>query len=123
MKEYKVGYASAASSPEYGSNSLSSHSMPSSGSHWSSTEWISRFTNFVNVGNEEVKDELDTYLGEKLVLFTVEEQFNVLAWWKVNGSNYPILSRIARDILVIPITTIASECFLHWWLICKPILQ
>ena len=27
----------------------------------------------------------------------------------MNGGNYPILSQIARDILVIPVTTVASE--------------
>ena len=27
----------------------------------------------------------------------------------MNGGNYPILSQIARDILAIPVTTIASE--------------
>ncbi|KAH9684650.1 hypothetical protein KPL70_013634 [Citrus sinensis] len=110
VKEYKARYASAASSPGYSSSSLStSHSMPSSGSYKGSTEWILGFTSFVNVGNEEVKDELDTYLGEKLVPFNVEEEFDVLAWWKVNGGNYPILSQIARDILAIPVTTVASE--------------
>ncbi|KAK9210104.1 hypothetical protein WN944_002473 [Citrus x changshan-huyou] len=70
----------------------------------SSTEWISRFTSFV-----KVKDELDTYLSEKLVLFIVDEFFDILTWWKVNDGNCPILSRIARDILAIPITTIAPE--------------
>ena len=35
--------------------------------------------------------------------------FDILGWWKSNGSKYPILSRIARDILVILISTIASE--------------
>ncbi|KAH9763385.1 BED-type domain-containing protein [Citrus sinensis] len=59
VKEYKARYASAANSPGYSSSSLStSHSMPSLGSYKSSTEWISGFTSFVNVGNEEVKDEL-----------------------------------------------------------------
>ncbi|KAH9745818.1 BED-type domain-containing protein [Citrus sinensis] len=110
VKEYKARDASAASSPGYSSSSLStSHSMPSSGSYKGSTEWILRFTSFVNVGNEEVKDELDTYLSEKLVPFNVEEEFDVLAWWKVNGGNYPILSQIARDILAILVTIVASE--------------
>ncbi|KAH9794197.1 BED-type domain-containing protein [Citrus sinensis] len=110
VKEYKARYASAASSPGYSSSSLStSHSMPSSGSYKGSTEWILGFTSFVNVGNEEVKDELDTYLGEKLVPFNVVEEFDVLAWSKVNGGNYPILSQIARDILAILVTIVVSE--------------
>ncbi|KAH9801775.1 BED-type domain-containing protein [Citrus sinensis] len=98
VKEYKARYASAANSPGYSSSSLStSHSMPSLGSYKSSTEWISGFTSFVNVGNEE------------LVPFNVEEEFDVLAWWKVNGGNYPIFSQIARDILAILVTTVASK--------------
>ena len=110
VKEYKTIYASAATSPKYSSSSLSTvHSTPSSGSYKSLTKWISEFTSFVNVGNEEVNDELNTYLGEKLVPFNVEEKFDVLAWWKVNGGNYSILSQITRDILAIPITNIASE--------------
>ena len=32
-----------------------------------------------------------------------------LAWWKCNGLRYPTLQRIVRDILVIPITTVALE--------------
>ena len=81
VKEYKARYASTTSSPGCSFSSLStSHSMSSSGSYKSSTEWISGFTNFVNVGNEEVKDELNTYLGEKLITFNVEEEFDVLAW-------------------------------------------
>ncbi|KAL9450826.1 hypothetical protein AB3S75_012544 [Citrus x aurantiifolia] len=110
VKEYKARYASVASSPGCNSSSLSSsHSMLSSDSHRSSTEWILGFTSFVNVGNQEINDELNTYLGEKLVPFNVEEHFDVLSWWKVNGSNYSIVPRIARDILAILITTVASE--------------
>ncbi|KAK1426939.1 hypothetical protein QVD17_15620 [Tagetes erecta] len=34
---------------------------------------------------------------------------DILAWWKTNGLKYLILQKIARDILAIPITTVASE--------------
>ena len=30
-------------------------------------------------------------------------------WWKVNGVVYPTLQAIARDVLAIPISTVASE--------------
>ncbi|CAN0905281.1 Putative AC transposase [Linum grandiflorum] len=30
-------------------------------------------------------------------------------WWKINGPKYPILQNIARDILVVPATLVASE--------------
>ena len=37
------------------------------------------------------------------------EYFAVLGWWKVAGTRFPTLRFIARDILAIPITTVASE--------------
>ncbi|KAF5450192.1 hypothetical protein F2P56_030562 [Juglans regia] len=35
--------------------------------------------------------------------------FQILTWWKVNSGKFPVLSQIARDVLVILITTVASE--------------
>ena len=42
-----------------------------------------------------------------------DENFDILNWWRVNGAyKYPILALIARDILAISVSTIASEsCF------------
>jgi len=37
------------------------------------------------------------------------KDFNILAWWKISSSKYPIVSKIARDVLSIPISTVASE--------------
>ncbi|KAL5796233.1 hypothetical protein ACOSQ2_001053 [Xanthoceras sorbifolium] len=53
------------------------------------------------------KSELETYLSEQ-----VEDNlsnFNILSWWKVNKRKYPILVKIARDMLAIPVSTVASE--------------
>jgi hypothetical protein len=49
------------------------------------------------------KSELDRYLDEELVSRHTEN-FNVLDWWKVAGTRYPTLRRIARDIYAIPVT-------------------
>jgi hypothetical protein len=35
--------------------------------------------------------------------------FEILNWWKVNSSKFSVLAKIARIVLVIPITTVASE--------------
>jgi hypothetical protein len=36
-------------------------------------------------------------------------QFDILSWWKVNQVKYPILSLLARDVLVVQVSTVASE--------------
>ncbi|KAL4290103.1 hypothetical protein GQ457_14G015540 [Hibiscus cannabinus] len=51
--------------------------------------------------------ELDKYLGDKCVRET--DDFDILSWWSMQTMNYPILMRIARDILTIPGCTVASE--------------
>lgn len=55
-----------------------------------------------------MKSELDEYLGEQIVISS-SKSFDVLAWWKGNCSKYPILSKMTRDVLSIPISTVASE--------------
>ena len=53
------------------------------------------------------KTELDKYLAED-----TEEpspDFDIFSWWKCNSARFPVLSKVARDILAIPITTVASE--------------
>jgi hypothetical protein len=54
------------------------------------------------------KSELDRYLYEKMVNMQIKN-FNVLDWWKVAGTRFPTLRRIARDIYAILVTTVASE--------------
>ncbi|XP_050238288.1 zinc finger BED domain-containing protein RICESLEEPER 2-like [Mercurialis annua] len=53
------------------------------------------------------KSELEIYLTEASV--ENDDAFDVLNWWKQNAARFPILSRMARDILVVPISTVASE--------------
>ncbi|XP_019161398.1 PREDICTED: zinc finger BED domain-containing protein RICESLEEPER 2-like [Ipomoea nil] len=51
--------------------------------------------------------ELDMYLSEGIV--EEEESFDILGWWKINSARFPVLSKLARDVLAIPISTVASE--------------
>lgn len=56
-----------------------------------------------------VKSELDTYLEEGVYISEPGVNFDALGWWKENNLKYKILSRMAADILAIPVTTVASE--------------
>ena len=53
------------------------------------------------------KSELDIYLSEDIV--EEDDSFDVLRWWKVNSDRFPVLSRMARDVLAVPVSTVASE--------------
>ena len=37
------------------------------------------------------------------------QDIDVLSWWQMERFHYPILSQLARDVLTIPISTVASE--------------
>ncbi|KAK2997794.1 hypothetical protein RJ639_025580 [Escallonia herrerae] len=58
-----------------------------------------------------IKSDLETYLEEGVYICEVnyESQFDVIGWWKANNLKYKILSKMAVDILSIPITTVAKE--------------
>ncbi|XP_022032825.1 zinc finger BED domain-containing protein RICESLEEPER 1-like [Helianthus annuus] len=58
---------------------------------------------------ERVKSELATYLEEGVYICETGATFDVLGWWKENRLKYRILSKMAADILSVPITTVASE--------------
>ena len=53
------------------------------------------------------KSDLERYLEEPLIKSTPD--FDIPNWWKVNQGKYPILAQMAKDILVVPVTTVASE--------------
>ncbi|XP_019185248.1 PREDICTED: zinc finger BED domain-containing protein RICESLEEPER 2-like [Ipomoea nil] len=56
--------------------------------------------------------ELQVYLSESLVEDDESVPFDVLKWWKSHSERFPILSKMARDVLAVPISTVASEsCF------------
>ena len=37
------------------------------------------------------------------------EEIDVLQWWKQHEKDFPVLSKFARDVLTIPVSTISSE--------------
>ncbi|XP_013679775.1 zinc finger BED domain-containing protein DAYSLEEPER-like [Brassica napus] len=52
------------------------------------------------------ESELDSYLKEPVMEWN--KDFKALEWWKEESQKYPILSRVARDILSIPISRATS---------------
>lgn len=58
---------------------------------------------------EPKKSELEEYLGEALDETCLESEFDILSWWKLKVAKYPIMARLTRDVLVVPISTVASE--------------
>ncbi|WOL14226.1 zinc finger BED domain-containing protein RICESLEEPER 2-like [Canna indica] len=55
------------------------------------------------------KSDLDVYLEEGRYICTNRESFDALQWWKTNTLKFKILSKMAKDVLSIPMTTVASE--------------
>ena len=74
---------------------------------------MSSFDLFVNNSSNSSKKhgsariEFDHFIDEGVLKRS--EDFDILGWWKSNGLKYPTLQRIARDILVIPVTIVVSE--------------
>ncbi|KAK1272191.1 hypothetical protein QJS04_geneDACA016203 [Acorus gramineus] len=57
--------------------------------------------------SEYAANELNLYLEE--TIFPDESGFNLLFWWRSYGTKFPILSKMARDILAVPVSSVASE--------------
>ncbi|CAN0847210.1 Putative AC9 transposase [Linum grandiflorum] len=55
-----------------------------------------------------LRSELERYLSNGKDDLS-DYNYDVLGWWMRNEMGYPVLSVIARDILIVPITTVASE--------------
>ncbi|KAL6125233.1 hypothetical protein ACLB2K_073292 [Fragaria x ananassa] len=59
-----------------------------------------------------VSHEVDRYLLDPIEDPPEGEDWKLLDWWKLNGSKYPNLQLVAKDVLAIQVSTVASEsCF------------
>ncbi|KAL6642962.1 hypothetical protein ACP70R_021143 [Stipagrostis hirtigluma subsp. patula] len=59
------------------------------------------------IESRESDSELSRFLKDTCEKNT--EDFEILTWWKVNSNKYPILSKLAKDVLAVPVSTVASE--------------
>ena len=84
------------------------------GSNTSSIAMKNYMNDFYSLDEEEdstcSKTELDSYLEEKIYPSKPdeEESLDVLDYWRTHAAKFPILSMMARDILAILVSSVAS---------------
>ncbi|XP_035838621.1 zinc finger BED domain-containing protein RICESLEEPER 2-like [Helianthus annuus] len=123
LEELFKEYVEAYKEPNAGSSrSVNDGSGPSGSRSGSSNFTSSRFGKSIKTGSakyhqhiksvdcvQSAKSELATYLEEGVCIIEQGVHFDALRWWKDNKLKYKVLSKMAADILAIPITTVASE--------------
>ncbi|XP_071716260.1 zinc finger BED domain-containing protein DAYSLEEPER-like [Rutidosis leptorrhynchoides] len=57
--------------------------------------------------SQQSKSELDQYLEESLL--PRSHEFDVMKWWKLHKVKYPTLSKMAHDILSVPVSTVFPD--------------
>ncbi|KAL8126278.1 hypothetical protein AgCh_013531 [Apium graveolens] len=75
-------------------------------------EWLGGFQDLVassNLRENSRRSELEEYLKEGLFPMDKEVDFDILYWWKLNAPKFPVVARMAKDILAIPTSSVASE--------------
>ncbi|KHN10510.1 Putative AC transposase, partial [Glycine soja] len=93
-------------------NDTGINSSTTSASKYSIVTGFDQIMNIVraNEATPPVNSELEDYLKENVYIpETSNSSFSVLEWWRNNSLKYKVLSKMAGDILAIPISTVASE--------------
>ncbi|XP_059641535.1 zinc finger BED domain-containing protein DAYSLEEPER-like [Cornus florida] len=92
-----------------GNEVLAKTEIPQEGSLLCGGDGLSDFDVYISEisSNQQMKSELDQYLEESLL--PRSQDFDVLGWWKLNRLKYPALSKMASDILSIPVSTVAPD--------------
>jgi hypothetical protein len=111
-EQYNKLYEGSLSKFDVGLESSTITSIDVSGDNTDDTLAETEYMNdiFQHLGEEnnlECMSEVNRYFLDGCE--ATMKDFDVLLWWKVNAPKYPILAEIARDILAIPISTVASE--------------
>ncbi|KAL9687108.1 hypothetical protein QQ045_031504 [Rhodiola kirilowii] len=63
----------------------------------------------VNLNLCDQTSDLQMYLDLATIEVDDDNSFNLLGWWKNNYTLYPVLSSLAKDLLSVPASTVASE--------------
>ena len=103
FEEYRVRLTT----PEPTTPSISQVTIEGGGASMMKELIASRLRQNNSGGSASSKSELEKYLAEDSE--DPDKKIDILGWWKENSSRFPMLANMARDILAIPITTVASE--------------
>lgn len=70
-----------------------------------------RYKQKLNARVEDKRDELEIYLKEAVdnTELMVGVEYDVLSYWKRNNTKFPILSLMAKDVLAMQVSSVASE--------------
>ena len=70
-----------------------------------------RLSSFLRDNTEPGQEQtnFEQYIKDPLLTWKEGDYFDILSWWKTHSTKYPILGRLARDVLAIPASTVASE--------------
>ncbi|GAA0148026.1 hypothetical protein LIER_07576 [Lithospermum erythrorhizon] len=106
--EYVVQSLPAPTFVEDPHESLERTDIDQDDSFLSPTDGLTDFDVYIGFMNSQhTKSELDQYLEESLLPRV--QDFDVLGWWRINSCKYPTLSKMASDILCIPVSTVSPD--------------
>ena len=96
---------------KYGNNIslIKSSSTISSSSFYKSSLEMFKSRKKATTSSPNNTTDIDRYLSVETIPFEDNEDFDILEWWKKQQIKYPVLSIIARDVLTVPVSTVASE--------------
>ncbi|KAH0773641.1 hypothetical protein KY290_010778 [Solanum tuberosum] len=106
VKELQNSFKSFMISLESSLSSSSNSTIQSTGSLGSFMDDLMKHK--ARNGAADSKTELQKYLSEENEVES--SNFKILSWWKINSPRFHVLAEMARDVLVIPISSVASEC-------------
>ncbi|GAU10414.1 hypothetical protein TSUD_419130 [Trifolium subterraneum] len=108
FEHYKVMYPISYESNGSSASSSNNDSQSRAENGEDDDDWDNLFRMNVKKKQRDVqRTELERYLEDGLE--DTSHTFNILTWWKGKTNKYHVLSRIARDILSIPVSTVSSE--------------
>ncbi|XP_028804831.1 zinc finger BED domain-containing protein RICESLEEPER 2-like [Neltuma alba] len=108
--EYSMGQASSSTSSNVSSVPLGSSTSAMPKGQGSRDLGHRRLASQKEKSSSDPQSELDRYLSSSSADDTpVDDDFDMLAWWRANSSKYKIISRMAHDVLAVPMSTVASE--------------